>query len=98
MVSLASLYFRGGENLPANKERAWVYASLAVDASNNDPKAVKFRDEITSKLTDKQKSDAKKIYEDKKSKGSSVSTAAPASATAPERTPAKPETSSKKKK
>ena len=98
MVSLASLYFRGGENLPANKERAWVYASLAVDASNNDPKAVKFRDEITSKLTEKQKSDAKKIYEDKKSKGSSVSTAAPAPAAAPERTPAKPETSSKKKK
>ncbi len=104
MVSLASLYFRGGDNLQPKKELAWVYASLAVDASNNDPKAVKFRDEIGEKLTEKQKADAKKLYEDKKASvaagGSAASTSAPAVApatTAPTSNKP-PQTGTKKKK
>ena len=95
MVSLASLYFRGGEGLKASKERAWAYASLAVDATNSDPKAVAFRKEIEDKLSDKEKADAKKLYEAQKSQ--LTEGAAPAAAPAPAATPDKPASSTKSK-
>lgn len=76
MVSLASLYYRGGEGLKASKERALAYALLAVDATNSDPKAVDFRKEIEGKLNDKEKADGKKLYESIKS-GPADTTATP---------------------
>jgi len=97
MVSLASLYYRGGEGLAANKERAWVYASLAVDATNSDPKAVEFRKQIEEKMTDAEKSAAKKLYESKKAddakKGSE-----PAASAAPAAAPAAPSKTTSPKK
>lgn len=98
-ISLASLYYRGGEGVKSSKERAWVYASIAVDQSNKDPKAVDFRDKLEKEMSDKEKSDAKKTYEAKKAddekKGSAPAAAAPS---APAATPDKPGTGAKKKK
>lgn len=90
MLRLASLYERGlgtAKNEP-DVARALAYANLAVDASNKAELAVKYRDELQAKATAEQKAEATKIYESKKK-----STAA-----APAGEPAKPETSTKKKK
>jgi uncharacterized protein len=66
MVNLAQMYERGN-GVQKDIARAWVMASLAVDASNNDPKAVEYRDTLSKSLgADADK--AKKSYEDAKAK------------------------------
>ena len=94
MVSLASLYFRGGDNMTPNKARAWVYASMAVDATKESPKAIEIRKAIEDKMTDAEKAEGKKLYDAAKAKNTGAS--APA-ATAPAATPEKPATGTKKK-
>lgn len=95
MVSLASLYFRGGDGLAPNKARAWVYASMAVDATKDAPKAIEIRKAIEEKMSDAEKAEGKKLYEDKK-KTSDTGASAPASR--PATTPDKPATGTGTKK
>ncbi|MDB6118822.1 MAG: hypothetical protein JWO08_2603 [Verrucomicrobiaceae bacterium] len=95
MVSLASLSFRGGDGIKSSKENAWAYATLAVEATKSDPKAVEFLKEIEGKMNDKEKSDAKNILATIKAGNAAAPAPAP---TTPAATPDKPATGTKKKK
>lgn len=68
MLRLASLYERGlstAKNEP-DLPRALAFADLAVDASNSQEIAVKYRNELKEKMTAAQIGEAKKIYDSKK--------------------------------
>ena len=93
-ISLASLYFRGGEGLKANKVTAWVFAKIAADQSKDDPKAKDFIAELEKNMSAAEKADAKKAYDAKKADDDKKTSGA----AAPAPTPAKPETTTKKKK
>lgn len=82
MLRLASLNERGLANIKDNKAvpnlaRALAYADLAVDASQKAEVAVKYRDELKSKMKAEDVAEAKKIYDSKKK----ADPAAPAAAT-----------------
>jgi hypothetical protein len=83
MLRLASLNERGLTNIKENKAnpnlpRALAYADLAVDASNSAEIAVKYRDELKSKMKAEDVAEAKKIYDSKKKPAAAAAPSAPA--------------------
>jgi|JI6StandDraft_1071083.scaffolds.fasta_scaffold02435_4 TPR repeat protein len=83
MLRLASLNERGLTNIKDNKAnpnlpRALAYADLAVDASNGAEIAVKYRDELKSKMKTDEIAEGKKIYDSKKKPAASAAPTAPA--------------------
>jgi uncharacterized protein len=90
MIRLASLHERGkASSKGKDLARAWAYAQQAVDASkdakgNENPTAVKFRDDIFAKMSDAEKAEGKKLLDGLKSKANAgAAPAAPATETAP---------------
>jgi hypothetical protein len=95
MVNLAQLHERGGGGLPKSLSKAWVMASLAVDASNGDANAKTYRDKLAESLSKDELAKATKDYEEKKAKMTAGAT--PAASEAPAPAPIKPSTSKKGK-
>lgn len=80
MINLAQLHERGVGGMPKNLSKAWVMASLAVDASNGDANAKTYRDKLAGLLSKDELAKATKDYEDKKAKMTSGEAAKPAPA------------------
>lgn len=88
MLRLASLYERGltTAKKEADLPRALAYAMMSADASNNAELPVKYRDELSAKMTSAQKDEAKKIYDANKSAVSAAKgTPAPAKGGTPKK-------------
>ena len=89
MVNLAQIYERGGGGLLKDVGKAWLYAALAVDASNGNEDAKKYRDKLEAELSKDKTAfaQAKKDYEDKKAKmtsgGAPAAPAAPSTESSP---------------
>lgn len=82
MINLAQIYERGGGSLPKNLSKAWVMASLALDATNGNEDAKKYREKLEAAMGKDEIAKAKKEYEDKKASkasGGAASSSAPAS-------------------
>jgi hypothetical protein len=77
MINLAQIYERGSTSLPKNLSKAWVMVSQAIDATNGNEDAKKYRDKLEADMGKDEIAKAKKEYEDKKASKSSAG-AAPA--------------------
>jgi hypothetical protein len=89
MINLAQIYERGGGGLLKDVGKAWLYAALAVDASNGNEDAKKYRDKLEAELSKDKTAfaQAKKDYEDKKAKMTSGGAPAAPAASSTESSP-----------
>ena len=82
MIRMASLHERGLGVTKSDLAKAWVYAQQAVDASKEAKDAVAYRDALEKNMSTEQKSEAKKIYDQKKAETAKKSDGAGAAAPA----------------
>jgi hypothetical protein len=68
MLKLASLYYRGvtDKNGEPDLSRAWTYLNMAAEATKQAEQVVKMKEELEKKMTQTQKDEAKKIFDQKK--------------------------------